>query len=528
MGQKNNTYILKIASKDSIENTVIKSVKFKENHTSKVQLKKTKDSVLTIIKNLGYYSLIIINDKNKKNHHHQFLVQLGAKITSIKLSIKKDNLKSLDFIKSKIKNNKIILKGNELKQTLNSISNQLIKNGKTFSKVHLSNIKVHNSILTADFNIKKNKARTIDKIIVKGYKDFPKSYLKNYYHSNTKKTFNQNTIEQTSQKTHLLRFVKEIKKPEIQFSKDSTIMYLYLSKRKTSYFDGLINFNTENKKIKFRGYFDLKLNNTFNKGEQINLFWRNSGNNKQEIDLSAKLPYILNSKITSNFSFNLYRSDSTFTNNEVNLSFSYPYNKHIDYHLSLGNETSKKNTTNKDFNNYTKNNIGLGISYKSLRNNNLNFKIEISHNTRKTETSTNYQQLNLQFNTDFKITKKTLFSLKNKTKITNRNSTFTNELFRSGGNNSIKGFSDNSILSNSFSFINSEFRFKNTSNNILYSIHDIGVFNLNNANSILSSLGFGYEFIRKNSKVNLEYSINSSRKDLTNRSILTIKLLTFF
>ena len=132
---------------------------------------------------------------------------------------------------------------------------------------------------------------------MKGYSDFPKSFLKHYLNLHSNKIANPKFITEVSRKINQLDFIKEKKKPEILFSKDSTILYLYINKTKTNYFDGLVNFNSENKKIKLRGYFDLNLKNAFNKGEEININWRNNGNSKQDFTLKSNIPYIFNTKI---------------------------------------------------------------------------------------------------------------------------------------------------------------------------------------------------------------------------------------
>ena len=72
----------------------------------------------------------------------------------------------------------------------------------------------------------------------------------------------------------------------------------FLKKKESNVADGLLNFTSENKKLKFRGYIDLKLNNTFNKGEKININWSSFGNQKQNFNSSILIPYIYNSKFS--------------------------------------------------------------------------------------------------------------------------------------------------------------------------------------------------------------------------------------
>ena len=105
----------------------------------------------------------------------------------------------------------------------------------------------------------------------------------------------------------------------------------------------------------------------------------------------------------------------------------------------------------------------------------------------------------------------------------------TNELFRSGGINSIRGFLENSILSNSYSYINSDFIFSKNKKNQIFSIQDFGVFNLNSFNIIKSSIGLGYRQTTPKNQLSIAYIIGDPLKNtITNSSVISIKLLTFF
>ena len=77
-GQVNNNYVLKMISRDSIEDNVIKSINYKSIFTKIKQLNRTKDSVLNLLKDKGYYTLLTdsINQKKKEVH---ILFKIGFK-----------------------------------------------------------------------------------------------------------------------------------------------------------------------------------------------------------------------------------------------------------------------------------------------------------------------------------------------------------------------------------------------------------------------------------------------------------------
>jgi len=115
--------------------------------------------------------------------------------------------------------------------------------------------------------------------------------------------------------------------------------------------------------------------------------------------------------------------------------------------------------------------------------------------------------------------------------LTSKNYLF-NELFRIGGANSIRGYNEQSIFTNGYSYSNVEFRYLLDKSSYLYSITDLGVYKENTNNKIkkLVGIGAGYQFRINNNLVNLGYviSTNSDTKVKFNNSRLIIKWTSFF
>ena len=128
-----------------------------------------------------------------------------------------------------------------------------------------------------------------------------------------------------------------------------------------------------------------------------------------------------------------------------------------------------------------------------------------------------------------KVSKKLSFFIKNASTLTSNETNLDNELFRLGGMNSLRGFQENSILSNSYTFINSELRLHLKNNTSLFSIHDIGMFRIHKRNETLSAIGLGYRFKKRNSKFSLEYIIgNPTGNNGMKSSMISINILTIF
>lgn len=527
-GQKSTPYQLKITSVIERENSHIASIKYRQEFNTEKSLIKTKDSVLTVLKKNGFYT-ITQDSLTTKNNQFTYFINLGEKINIAVLKINPKDLLLLKSFDITIKKNYLTLRIADLKNTISYIIDELANTGQSFSKVNLSNVSITNSELTAELHINRSKKRTIDKVIVKGYSDFPESFLKHYFNIYPHSTVNSKLLEEISRKTNRLDFIEEIKTPEILFSNDSTIIYLYIKKKKSNSFDGLVNFNSENNKIKFRGYFNLHLTNTFNKGEEININWKNNGNDKQEFYLNSKIPYLFNTKISTSLSFNIYKHDSTYINTNTRLAIRYPINNTLSMRFITEHESSQINNSVTSFEKFKKFGLGLGLSYNSLKKDKFNFGVELYHKTRKTAKTKSIYQININTLSILKLSKKLSFLIKNTSTLTSIETSLNNELFRLGGMNSIRGFQENSILSNSYTFINSELRLHLKNNTSLFSIHDIGMFTIDKRSKVLSAIGLGYRFKKRNNKFSLEYIIgNPTRNNGMKSSMISIKIVGIF
>ena len=184
----------------------------------------------------------------------------------------------------------------------------------------VKNIVKEGNIILAELDIEIIEKRRLDKILIKGYEKFPKSYVKNYLRL-TSKVFNKDEITTQTKRIDQLRFARQLKDPELLFTKDSTTLYIYVEKVKSNFFDGFIGFNSDEDtgNLKLNGYLDLKLINNLNSGEEFNILWKNDGNKQTKFLADLKLPYLFNSPIGVNAALDIFKRDSLFTT--VNTTF---------------------------------------------------------------------------------------------------------------------------------------------------------------------------------------------------------------
>ena len=506
-------FTLKITSKKKTEILVLNKIEYKKTHKDTTALNLEIFRISDYLKKIGYFTNTV-DSLSKINKEHIVFFNLGKKIESSIIKIKEEY--KYHFKDRNFKNSTVTIPVKELKNTLLKISKNLDNEGKSFSKVQLKNITIKDNTLFADLDIIISQKRTINKVIIKGYNDFPKSYLKNYFNIKNNTVFNQKKITEISLATNNLEFVSEIKKPEILFTRDSTLLYMYLKKHQNNSFDGIVSFaSKENGDVLFNGNIDLELNNILNTGEKIGFFWNSIGEEKQELKLSTEIPYIFNTKFSPELSFLIYKQDSTFLNSKFDSKINYSINQKIKLALTYNSETSEnlsQNLTNniESYNNYF---LGIQFEYNILKNDYfLNNKFYININpsvgNRKTdEVSTNQFKFESTVSYIWDLNSRNSIFIKNRIGYLNSDTYIDNELFRIGGANSIRGFTEQNIFTNNYTYFNIEYRYLTSEKSYFYTITDIGRANLNSKKENLLGLGLGYLFNTNNSQINLSLSV---------------------
>ncbi len=523
------------ASKIDSENIIISKINYKKKHKNYASVLLENEKISEHLKNNGY--LLLTNDSViKKNATYISYFSLNQKIDTIELNI--ENKTSIYVKEYNPFRNKIKIPILELKKLISGISKKLAQEGSVFSEVKLENIAIKNKRLFAKLNVKRSEKRIINKTIIKGYKEFPTSFLKNYYSLNNKAFFNEEKISEISKLTKNLNFVEEIKKPEVLFKQDSTILYIYVKKKNNNSFDALVNFaSEENGDLLFNGNIDLKLNNILNSGEKLELFWNSIGQERQEFKFKIEKPYIFNSKISPEIEFSIYKQDSSFVNTKLNTFFNYSINNKnrlaLNYSSESSNNLIETNNNTDSFSNFF---LGFSYEYKIpsnnlLLNNKLVINITPSFGNR-TSNNTSTQQFKIITNTSylFEVNTRNNIYVKNKTGYLDSASPLNNELFRIGGANSIRGFNEQSIFTQSFTYFNTEYRYLTSKSSYLYSILDFGQFKINKKTNTILSLGLGYLFSTKNFKVNIATAIGKRGSDNFdfNNSKIIISWINYF
>ena len=322
-------YALKIDASDDTETQVLKSIQYREQHPDSSAARAELDTIASQLKLFGYLGN---RPHNIESTDSVMTVnwRLGPKTESIRLSVRNDvrtqlaDLNWEEYVEI-LPDGWIQLSFDRLPGFLQRLTDELESRGQSFAKVHLSEIQLDGNSARAILNVTFSQRRTIDKIVIRGYDNFPKNFVRHQLGLSVGEEFSRSDLDEASRALNELLFAEETRAPEVLFTQDSTLIYLYLKKSKSNRFDGIIGFASEEESsgLEFNGYLDLALNNIFNGGETIALYWKNNGNDRQRFYLQVETPFIFNSPLTPTLNFELFRQDSTFNNVSALLNLSY-------------------------------------------------------------------------------------------------------------------------------------------------------------------------------------------------------------
>jgi len=516
-----NTYNLK-NKLDIVDDNYFIIIDSINNDVNNLELTKKIDS----IRNQGYFKLEIVEKIKIDSLKYKIKIDLNQKFENIYL-LDKGSMINFKDQKIKIINDErhYQIKINQLEGFLTKTSEDIANKGYPFNKVQLIDIKSYDQVnLYATVNIELNQKRKTDKIIVKGYENFPKTFTKHYLRYSTKDDFNFEEIKKKGEEIQKLGFVRQVKDPEVLFKKDSTITYLYLEKVKNNSFDGFIGFatNEENRKLDINGYMDIRLNNSLNYGEQININYKSTNDSDRFLKTNIIAPYIFNTPFALELNLDLTKKDSAYTKDKQSVGISYLINnKHnVSFHISSLNSTSSLEIANELIKDYKSNFKKIKYDFKKVNFNDklipIKFltSVEYSSGNRKDNSGTYNQNIYLvrAFN-NFNVTEKSIIYINVESFLLNSNNYYLNEMLLFGGINSIRGFEENSIATNKMFLINSEFRFKLNNDIYINSIIDSAYYeNIIENNSInIYGVGFGLNINTKSGVFRINYA-NGIRK----------------
>ncbi len=511
---------LNIEAEKEISKTINSKISPKTSHSNYSDLEKESRRILNVFQKNGFIDSRLISitnkkpkDTNEKNINYTATYFLGQKFSTIEIFFDKENFskKEISNFTNETNNKSFTIPITEVENILEKINKIKTEKGNAFSQTYLTDFKKSKNKLSAQLITKESKTRTIDSIIIKGYEKFPRSYIK--YASGIKKgtLFNRTKIDKANNAIEALPFASNIKSPEILFKDKKTSLYLYLEKQKSNNFDGIIGFSTNEttNKIDFNGYLDLQLINNLNYGESFILKYKADGDEQKTFSVLTTLPYLFKSPAGLNLGLTIFKQAENFSTTSQLAGVQYQINANstllLNYLSTNSTVLTEEENTPLDIEDFQKNELSLGSKWKYFQTDELfpiksSLDIAIGYGSKKTNL-VNEKQLRLELNASYilNLNNQNSIYLANKSGLLSSDTYLSNELYRIGGINNIRGFNENAIEASLYTLLITEYRYKLNNSLYLNSIIDLGHLEnktTKNTNS-LYSFGLGTGFFTK-------------------------------
>jgi hypothetical protein len=481
---------LSISSEITISESLNESLKYTQYHQDFNSVKREAEKISKTLAQIGYIENKLLRLEKTTDSTCNAHFYFGTKYPLIKIYYNQTTFtkKQIAHVSNDIQENYFTISTQDCKRALLYLNQIQTKDGNTFGKLKLTNLKVKNATISATLETSSKTKRRIDSITIRGYKKFPKAFITHYAGIKKGTVFDKQTVLKKNNALNALGFARSIKPPEALFEKEKTTVYLYLEKRNFNTFDGIIGFATDEKtgNITFNGYLDLVLNNNLNFGEQLIIKYKADGADQQNLTLRTELPYLFQTPLGIEAELNIFKRDSTFSSTSQVIQGSYqisPTSKgHIGYRGNTSTDLLSAEVNPERIQDFEARYFTTGVQIVKPQNSRLfpvktRIKLSIAHGKRKTSTTKKKQtSISNTVHHNMQLNKNNMVYLQNTTSLLISDDYVTNELFRFGGINSIRGFAENSIDASLLSVLNTEYRYLINNSTYIHTIIDLGYF----------------------------------------------------
>ncbi|MCJ0741312.1 BamA/TamA family outer membrane protein [Pedobacter montanisoli] len=525
---------------------LLNSLKFNREASDSTAIYKEADKIIAQLRLKGYL-LAEIKQINLKNKQAELLVNQQFQYKWIKL--KKGNIPL--FLEERINAYAGNFAGapfnaNQLEDLFKKIIITCENNGYPFASVGLEQIHFENERIAADLNLTLNDQITFDSLKIVGDVKISKAYLQSYLGVKTGTDYNENVVRQIYKRLNELPFLKEAKPFEVSFADHKAKVTVFLEKKNINQFDGILGLQPRQNatdKLEVVGNLKLALVNTFQQAEKIYFNYQNLTKGTQLLESYIDIPRIFNTDLGFMPALNLYKQDTTYLNVDTKLLFNYAVrtNDRIQFFVERRTSSLIETSQYKDAQilpqnlDAATNFYGLGftaqhLDYRFNPRKGLWLELNFAAGSKKIKPNASipahlYQQVNLnssvyRFYLDAKyfipLARQTVFALSNQTGYLSGKDLLDNELFRIGGQNTLRGFNEMEFLTSAYTLFNAEFRYLLEQNSFLFLFYNQAYVQKIKDKDYPLGMGAGLNFETNLGILSLSYALGKQKNNPLN------------
>jgi len=201
-----------------------------------------------------------------------------------------------------------------LNKEITRVLAQYENRGFPFAAITVIGLNMEQGETDINLNIDKGPQILLDSLIIRSEEKIPQRYVRNYLDIMKGDYYNEAKLKGLDKKLREIPFVQLTGPSEIGFKPGEADVYLFLKRKKASYFNGILGVRPDDLtgKINITGDAEIKLINAFNSGEDIYINWRKMQSQTQDLTVKTTLPYLFSSPIGIDGQLKIYKRDSTF------------------------------------------------------------------------------------------------------------------------------------------------------------------------------------------------------------------------
>lgn len=400
--------------------------------------------------------------------------------------------------------------------------------GYPFARIIISGIEIFQDSINqknyANISLKidKETRSKIDKIEISGNNSTKDYVITRELRLVTGELYSQKKIEELPKRLNRLRFFEPVAQPSFYFnSKNEGVLLIEVKEKNTNNFDGILGYIPPAKNEQsgyLTGLINISLRNLFGTGRAAALRWNKFNRNSQELDLKYLEPWFLGYPV--NINLNLYQKiqDSTYVQRKFETAVEYLATEDIS--ASLFASTESVIPTERSipvFTVFNSSYLSTGLSLKIDTRDDpysptegLIFINSYTYSRKKitgpneyispsTITSINLQRISVTFNFYYLIFNRQVIAIGVNGRELRGSSLESSDLFRLGGNNTLRGYREEQFLGSRVFWSNLEYRFLFASRTYGFAFFDTGYYlqsenlekNIIKQEDFLYGFGFG-------------------------------------
>jgi outer membrane protein assembly factor BamA len=329
--QKN--YPLSIIGADTASVTEIAKLKLQSEFSSRISCTEYVARLPLLLQAKGYIT-VSIDSLRFDTSAARIVLFTGKLYKWTELDISKTDPDMLDKIgwRERIFINKP-LDYTEVQQWQQKILDYLENNGYPFAKVSFDSIRLDNDKVTAQLKTDKGPLYKIDSLRNFGNAKVSNSFLQRYLELPNGTIYNKAKLLRVEKKIRELSYVEEEKSSDLTMLGTGSVLNLYLKQKKSSQINILVGFlprqendATTSKKLLITGEANILLKNSLGSGETIGLNWQQIQQKSPRLNMQFNYPFLFHSPVGLDFSFDMFRKDSTFLNVNFQIGAQYALN----------------------------------------------------------------------------------------------------------------------------------------------------------------------------------------------------------